>query len=232
MGDLSSWSRRSCSRLSLAVAYLAAYIKQAVAPWDSFAVLTFSRECRKIIDWRFKSDAFNPLQLMSGCGASIGALPRGGTKMFTAFSAAIDELAQRASSGSGAVDGLTQGRQHQLVLLTDGEATDDEVYEQAHALACNPSTSLNFKAFLIKIEDDTEEYLENQIGNLATFADGRPVPYIMHRTFKLPAQDFDTCTQPSKATMLSWGASTRHFSALPTSVAQSAQPSRASTWGL
>ena len=82
----------------------------------------------------------------------------------------------------------------------------------------------------IKIEDDEEEYLENQIGKLATFADGQPIPYIMHRTFKLPAQDFDTRAQPSKEAMLSWGACTRTFSALPSSIARSAQPTtRAST---
>ena len=154
MGDLSDWSRRSCSRLSLAVTYLAAYIQQTVAPRDSFAVLTFSRECRKIVDWRLKSHAFDPVQLMSGCAASIGALPRGGTEMFTAFSEAFNELEKRASDqgtsgASGALDGLNHRRQQQLVLLTDGEATDDEVYGEAHALACSPLTSMDFKAFLV-----------------------------------------------------------------------------------
>ena len=147
MGDLSSWSRRSCSRLSLAATYVAACIQQAVAPWDTFAVLTFSRECRKIVDWRCKGEAFDPLQLMSSCEASIGALPRGGTNMFSAFSTAIQELAHRPRSASGAVDSANQRRQ--LVLLTDGEATDDEVYEQAHALACRPPNSMDFKAFLV-----------------------------------------------------------------------------------
>jgi hypothetical protein len=180
MSDMDSWTPRECSCLSRALTYMAAYIQQFMPSGSSFAVVTFGWDCHKMVDWRARGTRFHPEELLRACEAKIGALPRGGTNMLTAFWTAVMELQSKAgvvpSGGTGASAGASavgdasaadaqQGGavaapaagwgsqvgliQQQLVLLTDGEATDPQAFERAHALACNPAPRFAFKGFLV-----------------------------------------------------------------------------------
>lgn len=91
--------------------------------------------------------------------------------MFTAWTTAYQRLRLQATSDAG-TGGAAGGaasqaapapapaaaapaacspppRVQQLVLLTDGEATDGAAFERAHQLACCPVPGFDFRAFLV-----------------------------------------------------------------------------------
>lgn len=145
MGYFAQWSLRSCSRISLALTYLACYIERALAPHDSFMVLGFARQCAPILGWRTRGEGYDRSAFMDDCRTGIATIRRSGTRLFTAFATAcrlLREAAGRAAAGAAAAAGTNA-----VVLLTDGEACDADAFASAHALVCNPKFS--FKALLV-----------------------------------------------------------------------------------
>jgi hypothetical protein len=163
MGSLDRWAPGSCSRIAFALTYMAAYIDRAVPEGDSFCVMAFSNSMHSVLGWRDKGGSFGRDEFLRTCKSAIGALPRRGTNLFGAFQRAYEQLASKpldgapvsAGGGGGAENAHGAGRavggprMQQLVLLTDGEATDPPAFERAHVLACNPAPDFDFKAFLV-----------------------------------------------------------------------------------
>lgn len=67
MGHLGDWSPSSCSRLCLALAYLASYLQRAVASGDRFSVLAFSAETSCIVPWRARGESFDGQARQHAC---------------------------------------------------------------------------------------------------------------------------------------------------------------------
>lgn len=163
MADAYMCTTGCCSRLALALAYLACYVDKAVPEGDSFCVTTFSDSVHTIVDWQRKGPAieFDRKQFLLDCRRAIDSLERGGTGLFSAFATGYLKLKEEARVGAGAGAGaasaghlhdssdMSQLRTQQLVLITDGEATDPRAFERAHELACSPPIDFNFKSFLV-----------------------------------------------------------------------------------
>lgn len=104
MGHFSAWSPGNCSRVSLALSYLAAYIQRALAPHDWFTVLGFAADCRTMLGWRQRGAGFDMGAFMEECRKAAKHIRRSGTHLFTAFAEACRLLRERVGSVEAAVE--------------------------------------------------------------------------------------------------------------------------------
>lgn len=103
----------------------------------------------------------------AAAGAGAGAAPADGSAGASKAVQAVlswplsGSLWVQQSASSAAVGSAAAGqaaappRCTQLVLLTDGEATDEGFFPYAHLLACSPPSGMDFKALLVRAPGGT-----------------------------------------------------------------------------
>jgi hypothetical protein len=142
MGRLGDCSTRRCSRLGLALSYLAAFVSKQLRPQDKYRVIAFDDACTALDDWQARGADFDRLDAMDAWAAAIGRVRVGGSRLYTAVAAAVGAQAAVAAA------------ENVLVVLSDGEAMDDDRFETASAAVRSPDCP-GFRALLVKIDDST-----------------------------------------------------------------------------
>ena len=150
MGSLRDCSSTRCSRLALALCYLAVFVSTTLRARDRYRILAFGHACADLLGgWETRGEDFSCLDAMDAWSSAIRAIRAGGSHLYTAVLAAIkmlEEVAARVDAAAAA---------HVLIAVTDGEATDESNFAAASLAIRKPNCPTGgFRALLLKIDEE------------------------------------------------------------------------------
>ena len=148
MGRLGDCSSTRCSRLGLALCYLAAFVSKTLRPRDRYRILAFDSTHTDLLGgWQTKGEDFCRLDAMDAWSTAIRSVRSGGSQIYAAIATAVGMQEQAAKAA-------TYPAAHVLIALTDGEAMDEANFESASAAVRRPDCpGGGFRALLVKIDD-------------------------------------------------------------------------------
>ena len=151
MGSLRDCSSTRCSRLGLALCYLAVFVSTTLRAHDRYRILAFGHTCADLLGgWETRGEDFSCLDAMDAWSTSIRAVRAGGSSVYTAVLAAL-ELQEEAAR----VAPCAAASSHVLIVVTDGEATDVDKFEAASLAIRKPGFPAGgFRALLLKIDEE------------------------------------------------------------------------------
>ena len=147
MGSLRDCSSTRCSRLALALCYLAVFVSTTLRARDRYRILAFGHACADLLGgWETRGEDFSCLDAMDAWSSALRAIRAGGSHLYTAVLAAIKMLEEVAARVDAA---------HVLIAVTDGEATDESNFAAASLAIRKPNCPTGgFRALLLKIDEE------------------------------------------------------------------------------
>jgi len=177
---------------------------------DCFTVFAFDHNVRCVTDWRVKGSLFCSFCFMGELKGIIDTMDRNGTSLYSAVVESYEALRVQ----------VPDGREGNLILVTDGEAMDPpERFEEARRVICQPDIAMRMLLLHIDPQGCHFEFSPPP-KTLGMAANGNTVDHFAYLEVPLPGS-VDSTHATGRYIFEGFGAALSLVKGLPTSATSS-----------